>query len=324
MSTIAVARASRPDFLVLAPLCVVLGVSLAARQSVVLDPLEVVLVLIGGLLAHVAVNLLNEYDDFRSGLDMLTRRTPFSGGSGALPETPSAAPGVLITACCMLAVVVAIGSYFLWLRGWPMLVLGLSGVVLIVAYTRWITRSPPLCLLAPGLGFGPSMVLGSLVASGGQLDGGALIASMVALLLVSELLLINQFPDREADRRIGRRHLPIVLGLPRASRWVGALLLGGYALIALGRAGLAHASRGAVGGPASTLRAGRSRGTDARDGRQCGDAALDARTVVCRIMVAMTKGRAASGRRFARNDSQSTRGAGLRCRSLAAIAVADR
>ncbi|MEA3259188.1 MAG: prenyltransferase, partial [Pseudomonadota bacterium] len=192
-------------------------------------------VLIGGLLAHVAVNLLNEYDDFRSGLDMLTRRTPFSGGSGALPETPSAAPGVLITACCMLAVVVAIGIYFLWLRGWPMLVLGLSGVVLIVAYTRWITRSPPLCLLAPGLGFGPSMVLGSLVASGGQLDGGALIASMVALLLVSELLLINQFPDREADRRIGRRHLPIVLGLPRASRWVGALLLGGYALIALGR-----------------------------------------------------------------------------------------
>jgi 1,4-dihydroxy-2-naphthoate octaprenyltransferase len=124
MSTIAVARASRPDFLVLAPLCVVLGVSLAACQSVVLDPLEVVLVLIGGLLAHVAVNLLNEYDDFRSGLDMLTRRTPFSGGSGALPETPSAAPGVLITACCMLAVVVAIGIYFLWLRGWPMLVLG--------------------------------------------------------------------------------------------------------------------------------------------------------------------------------------------------------
>jgi len=219
----------------LAPLCVLLGLSIAAHQSTPLNPLDVVLVLVGGLLAHAVVNLLNEYDDFRSGLDTITRRTPFSGGSGALPETPSAALSVLIAAWTMLAAVVAIGAYFLWLRGWPMLILGLSGVVLTVAYTRWITRSPLLCLLAPGLGFGPSMVLGTLVALGGHIDGAALVGSAVALLLVSELLLINQFPDVEADRRIGRRHLPIVLGLPRASRWVAALLLGAYPLIALGQ-----------------------------------------------------------------------------------------
>ncbi|WP_136067255.1 prenyltransferase [Modicisalibacter radicis] len=236
MSIVTVVRAARPDFLVLAPLCILLGVSIAARQPVALDPLEVALVLIGGLLAHAVVNLLNEYEDFRSGLDAITQRTPFSGGSGALPASPSAATGVLITALVMLATVLVIGVYFLWLRGWPMLIPGLGGLILMVAYTRWLTRSPLACLLAPGLGFGPGMVLGSLVALGGHVDGMALLGSGVALLLVSELLLINQFPDVEADRRIGRRHLPIVLGLPRASLWVAVLLLGAYAMIAMGRA----------------------------------------------------------------------------------------
>lgn len=65
---LAVLRATRPSFLVLAPLCVLLGIALAARQPVPLSLTEVVLVLVGGLLAHAAVNLLNEYDDFRSGL----------------------------------------------------------------------------------------------------------------------------------------------------------------------------------------------------------------------------------------------------------------
>ncbi|WP_372614221.1 prenyltransferase [Halomonas sp.] len=235
MSTIAIARATRPNFLVLAPLCVLLGLGLVALQAVNLPALDIVLVLIGGLLAHAAVNLLNEYEDFRSGLDLITRRTPFSGGSGALPETPSAAPLVRVAALLTLTGVAAIGAYFLSLRGWPMLVIGLSGVGLVVAYTRWITRLPWLCLLAPGLGFGPVMVLGTLVALGGRIDVASLIVSGVSLLLVSELLLLNQFPDVEADRWIGRRHLPIVLGLHGASRIVVALLLGAYALIALGQ-----------------------------------------------------------------------------------------
>ncbi|SFU76941.1 prenyltransferase [Halomonas korlensis] len=234
-SAIALARAARPNFLVLAPLCGLLGVLLAARQPVMLSGYDIVLVLVGGLLAHVAVNLLNEYEDFRSGLDLLTRRTPFSGGSGALPETPQAAPWVLAAGLGALACVMAIGVYFLWLRGWSMLIIGLGGVGLVLAYTRWITRRPWLCLLAPGLGFGPVMVLGTLVALGGQVDATAMTIAGVSLSLVSELLLLNQFPDLEADRRSGRRHLPIVLGLKLASRLAMVLLLGAYGLIALGQ-----------------------------------------------------------------------------------------
>ena len=229
--TLAVVRASRPNFLLLAPLCAGLGLAVAWQQGQAPELLHTFLVFLGAVLAHAAVNLLNEYDDFRSGLDMITERTPFSGGSGALPEVPSAARRVLWAGLGTLALVVAIGLYFLWLRGLPLLVLGAAGVVLVLTYTRWITRSPLLCLLAPGMGFGPIMVLGTVIALGGGIDTTALLASLVALLMVSELLLINQIPDAEADRAIGRRHLVITLGPEKAARLVAGLLLASYGVI---------------------------------------------------------------------------------------------
>ena len=48
--------------------------------------------------AHLAVNMLNEYFDFKSGLDFKTQRTPFSGGSGTLPANPHLARQALTTA----------------------------------------------------------------------------------------------------------------------------------------------------------------------------------------------------------------------------------
>lgn len=231
---IAVVRASRPGFLMLAPLCAGLGVTLAWQQGEPPPLLDTVLVLSGAVLAHATVNLLNEYEDFVSGLDLITRRTPYSGGSGALPTTPSAAKRVLGAAFGTLALVIAIGLYFLWLRGLPMLVLGAAGVVLMLTYTRWITRSPLLCLFAPGLGFGPVMVLGSLVALGARLDDLAVTVALISLLLVSELLLINQIPDVDADRKVGRRHLVITLGKHKAARLVGLMLLAGFGVLAAG------------------------------------------------------------------------------------------
>lgn len=232
---IAVVRASRPKFLILAPLCVGLGLAVVwqADRSTI-DTINLLLVLSGGLLAHTAVNLFNEYQDFTSGLDFTTRRTPFSGGSGALPEAPQAARGVLLAAYTTLALVLLIGGWFLWLRGWPMLLLGATGTLLVLTYTHWLTRHPLLCLIAPGLGFGPVMVLGTIVALGGTVNSTALCVSLATWLLVSEFLLVNQIPDEVADRQAGRRHLVITMGARNASWLAVALLLGSYLPLIIG------------------------------------------------------------------------------------------
>lgn len=216
-------QAARPPFLLLAPLCVLLGVTAALAAGLAPDLGDTLLVLAGGVAAHAAVNLLNEYHDFHSGLDALTRRTPFSGGSGALPACPTAAPLVAVAALGCVLVTLAIGVHFLWLRGPAMLGFGVAGLALVFAYSGWIVRRPLLCLLAPGLGFGPLMVWGAHWAVSGRLSVAALAATPLPLLLVSALLLVNQLPDIDADRRVGRRHLAIVLGPDRAAR-IAALL----------------------------------------------------------------------------------------------------
>lgn len=231
-----VLRAARPNFLTLTPVCVLLGIAAATKSAAHVDIGEALLVLFAALLGHVSVNLLNEYHDFRSGLDNLTVRTPFSGGSGSLPAHPEAAVAVRTSGAATLAVAIAIGLYFVALKGWSLLPLGFLGVLLVAAYTPLITHRPWLCLLAPGLGFGPVFVAGSAFVLVGHYSWTAAVASLPPLFLVSELLLVNQFPDVDADRQVGRRNLPIVAGRHSAALLFGALLLATYASILAGAA----------------------------------------------------------------------------------------
>jgi 1,4-dihydroxy-2-naphthoate octaprenyltransferase len=214
----------RLPFLVLTPVCVFLGVGVAVWEGHTLCLAQTLLVFLGATSAHISVNALNEYFDFRSGLDLQTEKTPFSGGSGALPAAADKAKYGLWTGLAALGLTVAVGIYFLFLHGWPMLWVGMLGIVLIVAYTPWATRDPVICLLAPGLGFGPAMVLGAHVALTGTYSWPALAAAAVVFFLVSDLLLLNQFPDVEADRAVGRRHFPIVWGRKK-SAWLYTVFL---------------------------------------------------------------------------------------------------
>ena len=224
----------RVPFLALSLVCVALGVASAWHaEGHVAWPLAAAS-LVAALAAHVSVNAFNEYLDFRSGLDLATQRTPFSGGSGALPADPSAAPLALTLSVVAFAIVAVVGLWLVSVRGAVLLPLGVAGLLLIVAYTSVITRSPFACLVAPGLGFGPLMVVGTHIAVAGRYDTAAGVAALVPFFLVNALLLLNQFPDVEADREVGRRHLPIAWGRPRAARVFVALYALAYLSLVAG------------------------------------------------------------------------------------------
>ncbi len=224
----------RVPFLILTPACVLLGLGAAVCAARQVSAFHLALVLIGAMGAHISVNALNEYFDFKSGLDDLTKRTPFSGGSGTLPKRPSLALPTLGIGLAALGITALIGLYFLYLRGLALFPLGLIGLILVLVYTVWLTRYPILCLIAPGLGFGPLMVIGTSFVLTGGYTWTAFVASLVPFFLVNNLLLLNQFPDVEADRRAGRRHLPIIMGRRVSSLVYGAFLLLAYVTIVLG------------------------------------------------------------------------------------------
>lgn len=209
----------RLPFLILTPVCILLGVA-TAETPTALFSFNILLVFIAGLLAHISVNMLNEYQDFRSGLDLVTKRTPFSGGSGGLPANPSNAFGVLIGALVSLTGVVVIG--FVLAFKYPQLwMLGLVGGLIIVTYTRQINRIPWLCLIAPGIGFGFIMVCAAAIVAGTKNTLSVNFAALLAFLMVNNLLLANQFPDIHADKSHGRVHLLIKYGLSTGVKTYG-------------------------------------------------------------------------------------------------------
>jgi 1,4-dihydroxy-2-naphthoate octaprenyltransferase len=224
----------RVPFLILTPACVLLGIATAIQSGASINLWHALLVLVAALCTHISVNALNEYDDFKSGLDSHTQRTPFSGGSGTLQAKPELVRTALTVALVSLGIIILTGIYFTWLYGLAFVPLGLLGVFVIVAYTPWLTRSPLLCLIAPGVGFGILMVMGTHFALTGQYSLTAFIASLVPFFLVSNLLLLNQFPDVEADKTVGRRHFPILIGRRQSSIIFSAFLVLTYVSILVG------------------------------------------------------------------------------------------
>ena len=224
---------TRLPFLILTPACVVLGWGTAYDSGAHINGVHFFLALIGAVSAHVSVNAFNEYFDFKSGLDFNTQKTPFSGGSGTLPAKPQLLRKTLIMAWASFAVTGLIGLFFLYLKGPALLPLGIIGLFLIYAYTPWMAYHPFLCLIAPGLGFGPAMVMGTHFVLTGRYSLTSFLASLIPFFLVSDLLLLNQFPDVEPDRNIGRRHYPILIGNRTSSIIYASFLFLAYLVIVI-------------------------------------------------------------------------------------------
>mgnify|MGYP001816871745 FL=1 len=218
MQITTILKSMRPAFLILTFVCVFLGASTAVAEQSSVNLYFLSLALIGALLAHISVNTLNEYLDYSSGLDLQTMKTPFSGGSGALPETPDMAGRVFAVAILSSIALFLIGSYFVWQQGAGIVPVGIVGLILIATYTGWINKHPFLCLIAPGLGFGFLMVAGTQFVLQGYYAQQAWIVASVPFFLVNNLLLLNQYPDIEADKKVGRNHFPIAFGVKRSNQ----------------------------------------------------------------------------------------------------------
>ncbi|OGN91280.1 MAG: hypothetical protein A2Z75_01000 [Chloroflexi bacterium RBG_13_50_10] len=251
---------TRPQFLLLSVVLAFLGTSMAWHDGA-FHLGHAILAFIGLLLCHISVNVLNDYYDYKSGIDLKTRRTPFSGGSGFLPAASLKPEHVFWfgLACFLLAV--PIGIYFVLASGWLLLPLLVIGAVCILFYTPLLTRLrwPE---WAPGAGLGALPVLGAYFVQTGEYTISAVVASIPSAILVHNLLFLNEFPDTDADKTAGRKTLPITLGKTRASiiysaltgivylwiiGWVAAGLMPVFCLIALATLPLAvRAIQGAL------------------------------------------------------------------------------
>ena len=201
---------ARVPFLLL-PITLVASGAGAAAYDGYFDWVRTLVALVGLVALHVAVNVLNEVSDMRTGIDLRTDRTPFSGGSGTLPSGALSSRAALVFGLTSAAVGLAAGIWFLTEVGWVLLPIMIVGAVLVLSYSDALARVG-IGELTAGLGLGGLAVAGTALVQNGTLGPAAVAAALPATFMTFNLLLLNEFPDEEADRAGGRRHLVILLG----------------------------------------------------------------------------------------------------------------
>ncbi len=219
----------RPQFLTLSIVLAFLGTVIAWHDGYFHFG-HALLAGIGLVLAHISVNTLNDYFDYRSGIDLAARRTPFSGGSGILPAR-SLRPGqVLGLGLVSLLLTVPIGIYFVLASGWQLLPMLLVAAFFILLYSPFILKKHWPEWVA-GVGLGALPVLGMYFVQTGAYSFTAVIASIPSAFLVHNLLLLNEFPDVEADKLANRKTLPITIGKNRAAIFYAVVTIAMYVWI---------------------------------------------------------------------------------------------
>lgn len=220
MSLSAYAGVARAPFLLLPVALVVAGTGAAAHVGLA-DLTRAGLALLGLVGVHIAVNALNEASDYRTGIDLKTQRTPFSGGSGTLPAGLLSHRKAIATGVVGGIIGIVVGVYFLTVVGERLVPILAVGALAAFGYSALLARGYVGELFA-GLGLGALPVVGTALVQTGSYESVAIAASLPAFFMTFNLLLLNEFPDEKADREGGRRNLLILMGRRKAA-WLYAL-----------------------------------------------------------------------------------------------------
>lgn len=225
-------KGARANFLVLSVFLVMIG-GAAAWHDGVFDLSLFLWTVAGVVIAHASVNLFNEYSDWRSGIDARTERTPFSGGSGNLQASLTKPRQVRMAAWGTLLAAFGIGLGLAQSSGWLVYIFMAAGGLAIVGYTDFFARYM-LGEAMSGITLGSLVVIGAYYVQSSNITLPIIWVSVPPGLLTMLLLFLNEFPDADADREGGRRHLVIVLGRKTSSRLYVVLLTLTYAWIIAG------------------------------------------------------------------------------------------
>jgi 1,4-dihydroxy-2-naphthoate octaprenyltransferase len=220
--------ASRPWSFSMTAISISVGSALAAIDGS-FSWLFYLLTISAGIFMHAATNLINDYCDFKSGVDFQGVSTGIYRPHPLL-EGKLTARQVLIEACGLYGFAIIIGLYLAAIRGWPLLWIGLAGAFSSVTYTAPPFKYKYMALgeLSVFLMWGPLMVLGSYFIQRRVFSINAFLISLPFGLLVALVLLANNIRDISHDRSKGILTLPIMMGQRNGLRLYSSLMILAY------------------------------------------------------------------------------------------------
>ena len=216
----------------------ILGILLAASSSLQDENLTInwllaLAGLIGVAFAHMGLNLLDDYFDYKKGA-VAQRQSLLDGGMRArshkcnyIDSGEATLKDTLIVASLFICIALVIGAVILVFRGPLVLLFVAIGLLLGLLYA-----GPPLRLsyhgfgeLVVGLVFGPLIVIPAYFVTLGQIDPLAILASIPVGLLAANIVNAHAIMDYQSDKDAERSTLVIMLGSKRAGLYASILLI---------------------------------------------------------------------------------------------------
>ena len=208
-------RAIRVRFLLASVIAVSLGLSLTWWNSGSIDIFQAILTMSGVIALHASVDLLNDYWDFKRGIDTKTKRTSMSGGTGVLPDGLLKPKSVYNAGILFLVIGGLIGGYFVVLHG---VVIGVILTFAIISIYFYSTKIVNWGLAEIFVAIkGTLIVMGTYYIQNSDLTDISIMSGIVVGSLSSLVLFVTSFPDHDADKEKGRRTLVILLGRKNAT-----------------------------------------------------------------------------------------------------------
>ena len=171
-------------------------------------PFYFLLVMIGVVVNHIALNMADDYFDYKHAVDKLKpeEKNPYSGGSGTLSSGLIKPPAMLKAFTIGFFITIATGLFLTATRGLPVLLFGLFGVFCSIFYT-----APPINFSHYGLGeigqlinFGTTIGLGSYFVQTQTISLEAFVATLPMGIMLFSMITINEIPDYQEDRLAGK------------------------------------------------------------------------------------------------------------------------
>jgi 1,4-dihydroxy-2-naphthoate octaprenyltransferase len=227
----------RASFLTATVASILLGTTIAWTRNHVFHPEYFSLTLLAGIFLHLGTNVANDYFDHKSGNDEVNKEfvRPFSGGSRMIQFGLLTPTEVLSGALLLYTLGALIGLYLTLTRGLIILVLGLIGLLSGFFYTappfNWASRGVGEALV--GLNFGTLMTFGAYYVQTQTVTAEPVLASIPVALLIAAVLYINEFPDYNADRTVGKKTVVVRLGRDKAVYGYVVMMMSVYVAIFL-------------------------------------------------------------------------------------------
>ena len=203
-------RVIRVRFLLASVVAVSAGLAITWWQTGNITLFDAVLTMAGVLCLHASVDLLNDYWDFKRGIDTTTQRTKMSGGSGVLPDGLLKPAQVYLAGIIFLIIGASIGIYFVATDG---VIIGIILAFAVISIYFYSTK-----LVNWGLAEvfvtikGTMIVVGTYFVKTQQITEPVVLCGIIVGVLSSLVLFITSFPDYDADKAKGRKTLVISLG----------------------------------------------------------------------------------------------------------------